>query len=131
MRARARSHRDPGLTRAFSLGLARKFREAERTASSAVRTKPNKYISLEGVGQLRTGAAGALRDGGSFRFVDGFFDFDRTVGNEGTQRADRGGDRCDDGTDDSRRQRKFGNRLALLLHDHAANVSFLDQLSKL
>src|SRR5262245_13243001 len=63
--------------------------------------------------------------------VTGLCNLQLAVGDERAQCANRGGNRSDDGADDSGRQRELSNRPSLLLDHHSTNVSFFDELSKL
>jgi hypothetical protein len=119
-----------GLTQGFSLDLLGNSEKQGAPPLSAVRIKPNKYISLDGGGQLLMGPVGLYGPGG-FRFVDDLFDFDRAVGDERAQRANRGGDRSNDGTNDSRGQRELAIVLPFCFTTTRRMFPSFNELSKL
>src|SRR4026208_295246 len=125
------SHPQSDSRRRFRWDLLGTSEEAGRTALSCGAHKTEQIYQFRRWWATSDGACRTLRNPGGFRFVDDLLDFDRAVGAERAQRANRGGDRSNDGTNDARGQRELRNRLALLLHDYSTNVSFFNELSKL
>jgi hypothetical protein len=59
--------------------------------------------------------------------VHGLFDLDAAIRDERGEGADCRRDGRNHGSDDAGRQRELGDRLSMLLYDHAPDVAFRDE----